>query len=124
MKNWQDSKPITSNLKGTLLDLESRQQWQNLGTNISQQKGLEMTKHYLYLILFKLNMKKIDKVLKILNKMDQRWVVEQKVLKLKQIKEKIEKRKKRDQYMQKRLILCKSWGGPVVTILKSDPDKN
>ena len=46
------------------------------------------------------------------------------------IKEKIEKGKKRDQYVQKRLNLCKSWGGPVLsvkelhTILKSHPDQS
>ena len=52
-----------------------------------------------------------------------------KKLKLKQIKEKIEKGKKRDQYVQKRLKLCKSWGGSVVSveelhsILKSRPNQ-
>ena len=62
--------------------------------------------------------------------MEQRWVADQKNLKLKQINEKIEKGKKRDQYVQKRLKLCKSWGGPVVSveelrsILKSHPDRN
>ena len=62
--------------------------------------------------------------------MEQRWVADQKNLKLKQIKEKIKKGKKRDQYVQKRLKLCKSWGGPVVSveelhsILKSHSDKN
>ena len=40
------------------------------------------------------------------------------------------KGEKRDQYVQKRLKLCKSWGGPVVSveelcsILKSYPDQN
>ena len=77
-----------------------------------------------------LNEKKINKVVRFLNEMEQRWVADQKNLKLKQIKEKIEKGKKRDQYVQKRLKLCKSWGGPVVSveelrsILKSHPDRN
>ena len=76
------------------------------------------------------NEKKFNKVVKFLNEMELKWVAEQKKLKLKQIKEKIEKGKKRDQYVQKRLKLCKSWGGPVVsveelhTILNSHPDKN
>ena len=52
-----------------------------------------------------------------------------KKLKLKQIKEKIEKGKKRDQYVQECLKLCKSWGGSVVSveelhsILKSRPNQ-
>ena len=76
------------------------------------------------------NEKKFNKVVKFLNEMELKWVAEQKKLKLKQIKEKIEKGKKRDQYVQKRLKLCKSWGGPVVsveelhTILNSHPDQN
>ena len=37
-----------------------------------------MIVHYLYLILFKLNIKKINKVVQILNEMEQRWVAEQK----------------------------------------------
>ena len=57
-------------------------------------------------------------------------MLNKKKLKLKQIKEKIEKGKKRDQYVQKRLKLCKSWERPVVsveelhTILNSHPDQN
>ena len=45
-------------------------------------------------------------------------------------RKKIEKEKKRDQYVQKCLTLFKSWGGPVVSveelcsILKPHPDKN
>ena len=53
----------------------------------------------------------------------------QKKLKLKRIVEKIEKGKKRDQYVQKRLKLCKSWGGPAVSVkevhstLKTNPNE-
>ena len=71
-----------------------------------------------------------NKVVKFLNEMEQRWEQNKKKLKLKQIKQKIEKRKIKDQYVQKRLKLCKSWGGPVVrveelcSILKFHPDQN
>ena len=42
-----------------------------------------MTVHYLYMIIFKLNMKnKIDKVVKFLNEKEQKLVTEENVLKL------------------------------------------
>ena len=69
--------------------------------------------------------KSFNKVVEFLNE-----ISEQKVLKLKQIKEKIEKGMKRYQYVQKCLKLCKSWGETVLsveelrTILKSHPDQN
>ena len=90
-----------------------------------------MTLHNLYLIFFKLKMiKKNNKVVKFMNEMEQMREAKHKFLKLQQIKEIIEKEKKRDQYVRKGLKLCISWCGPVVSvddlhsIFKSHPDQN
>ena len=55
-------------------------------------------------------------LVKILNKREDEWSKEQnRLLKLK-IEEKIELAKKQSKYVNKLLVMCKSWGGPVVSI--------
>ena len=67
-------------------------------------------------------------ILKQLNKREEEWTMEQKVLHRKKIEEKMQQARNSSQYTMKLLEKCKSWGGPVTSveelssILESKPD--
>ena len=71
-------------------------QWHSLGTNTLQQNGKEMTEHTLLKSdsIQTKHEKMLHKVVKFLNENELRWVAEQKVLKLKWIKEKLNMERK------------------------------
>ena len=58
----------------------------------------------------------LNAVVKVLNNMEAEWFGEQKELLKLKIKEKIEKGRKQSMYTDKILQLCKSWGGPAISV--------
>ena len=112
MKNWRDSPP-TNNLESEkhLAGFGNRAALAKFRNKRFTAKGIRNDCALLVSVFFFFqtkNEKKFFKFVKFLNDMEQSWVAEQKKLKLKQIEEEIEKGKKRDQYVQKPLKLCKS----------------
>lgn len=53
---------------------------------------------------------------KLLNKREENWTRQQKALQIKKIEEKIELARKQSQYVNKLLVNCKSWCGPVSSV--------
>lgn len=58
----------------------------------------------------------MKKLTSLLNKREDEWTVKQKLLFKKKMEEKMELAKKQSQYVNKLLVQCKSWGGPVSSI--------
>ncbi|KAG1663725.1 Equilibrative nucleoside transporter 3 [Nymphon striatum] len=106
--------------RATELNLLTTEQLRGLPTN-----NLEAERH---LAGFGKRAAVANDVVKVLNDMENKWYNEQKQLLNIRIAEKIENGKKKSQYTQKCLQLCKGWGGPAISveelhqILRSHPD--